>query len=339
MNRNAVIATLVVVFSFGAQSHLWAGASSPPAAPRSTTPAAGKPRNIIWRDPGDVASLNLAWAEGGPEAAPKPPFVFLKEDKGGTNPKIEVRDANRVVWGVKWGEEVNSEVFASRLVWAVGYFVEPSYFVPSGRILHATTLSRANKYVNSDGSFSEARFEKKDKRIVKMSNEGSWSYEANPFAGTKELNGLKVMIMLLSNWDSKDVKQAGKGSNTKIFIVKTPGGTEHHYVVSDWGGTLGKWGNFFRRGKWDCEGYRSQNDDLVKGTNGTMVEWGYSGQHTSAIRDNIPIAHVRWLLGYLGKVSDSQLSDALQSSGATAGEQSCFLSAVRMRISALQALR
>src|SRR5262245_31599854 len=67
-------------------------------------------RNVIWRDPGDVRRLNLAWAEGGAAAAPKPPFTFVSEDKGGSNPKIEVRDSRGVVWGVKWGSEVNSEV-------------------------------------------------------------------------------------------------------------------------------------------------------------------------------------------------------------------------------------
>ncbi|HEU4391561.1 MAG TPA: hypothetical protein VFV34_27470 [Blastocatellia bacterium] len=89
-----------------------------------------------------------------------------------------------------------------------GYSVEPSYFVTSGTILDAASPGRAKKFINSDGSFADARFEKKDKSVVKMSHEGSWSYEANPFAGTKELNGLKVMIMTLSNRDSGDALQS-----------------------------------------------------------------------------------------------------------------------------------
>ena len=44
------------------------------------------------------------------ERRPRPnqQFTFVGEDTGGTNPKIEVKDAHGVVWGVKSGEEVSS---------------------------------------------------------------------------------------------------------------------------------------------------------------------------------------------------------------------------------------
>jgi hypothetical protein len=294
-------------------------------------------RSVIWRDPGDVTRIKLAFSDGGVALAPKPPFTFVSEDSGGTNPKIEVRDANGAIWGVKWGEEVKSETFAARIVWAVGYFVEPNYFIARGKIVGVKGLDRAKKYVEPDGSFVDARFEKKLKNITKLSDEQSWAYDSNPFVGTRELNGLKIMVMLVSNWDSKDRHQASKSSNTKIFVVPTRAATEHRYVVSDWGGTMGKWGNYFRRGKWDCDGYSSQSDDFVKGVKNGMLEFGYSGQHTGAIRDDIPVAHARWLLGYLGKLSDAQIRAALQASGATPDEVNCFSRAVRARISHLQA--
>jgi hypothetical protein len=296
-------------------------------------------RNVIWRDPGDVRRLDLALGPGGRAGAPAPPFNFVGESDSGTNPKIEVRDARGVIWGVKWGEEVNSEVFATRLVWAVGYYVEPSYFIRSGKILGVKKLDRAKKYVGSDGSFNDARFEKKEQGIQVLGDKDSWRYARNPFVGTKELNGLKIMIMLVSNWDSKDQEQAGKGSNTKILIVPTRAATEHRYVVSDWGGSMGKWGGVFKREKWDCDGYQGQSDDFVKGVKNGEVQWGYSGQHTSDIKDGIPVAHVQWLMGYLGKLTSSQIRAALRASGASPSEEVCFERAVRMRISALWNLR
>jgi hypothetical protein len=102
---------------------------------------------------------------------------------------------------------------------------------------------------------------------------------------------------------------------------------------------MGKWGNFFKRGKWDCDGYMEQSDDLVKGVKRGEVEWGYSGQHTDAIRKNIPVEHVRWLLSYLGRISDSQIRAALRASGASPSEESCFARALRIRISELQRLQ
>ena len=328
MNRKTAIVALVFTLAF---------VGSWPAVV-TAWPSLQRQRNLIWHDPGNVQRLDLAGGESGKAGAPKPPFTFLEEDKSGTNPKIEVRDARGVVWGVKWGEEVHAEVFASRLVWAVGYYVEPNYFVRNGKILGVAGLDRAKKYVGSDGTFQDARFEKRDKSITKLSDEQSWRYDENPFLGTKELNGLKIMVMLVSNWDSKDQHQAGKGSNTKIFVVRTRAVTEHRYVVSDWGGTMGKWGGVLKRGKWDCEGYLDQSDDFVKGLKNGEVEWGYSGQHTDSIKDGIPVAHVRWLLGYLGKLTDMQLRAALQASGATASDETCFARAVRMRISRLQSM-
>ncbi len=307
------------------------------AAPAMAWPQ--RDRSLVWAPPGRVDRLDLAGGPGGAAGAPKAPFTFVEEDTGGTNPKIKVRDARGVEWGVKWGEEVNSEVFASRLAWAVGYFVEPSYYVAKGTVNGVTGLDRAKKYVGPDGSFFAARFERKDKGVTKLGDEQSWRWDQNPFVGSKELNGLKVMMMLVSNWDSKDQRDADRGSNTKLFVVNTRSGTETRYVVSDWGGTMGKWGGIFRRAKWDCDGYAGQSDDFVKGVKNGVVEFGYAGQHTETIKDGIPLAHVQWLLTYLGRLSDAQIRAALRASGASPGDEECFTRAVRSRISRLQALR
>ena len=71
-------------------------------------------------------------------------------------------DANKRVWSVKWGEETKPEVFATRLVWALGYYVEPSYFVKSGQIDSVGALKRAGQLIDKDGNFQGARFELRD---------------------------------------------------------------------------------------------------------------------------------------------------------------------------------
>jgi hypothetical protein len=92
----------------------------------------GKP--ILWHDPGAVESLDFVGGVGGRAAAPKPPFTFIEENLSGSNPKIRVSDATGMEWNVKFGTEVNAETFATRMAWATGYFVEPDYFVASGRV-------------------------------------------------------------------------------------------------------------------------------------------------------------------------------------------------------------
>ncbi len=297
--------------------------------------APGKP--VIWQSPGDVEKLDLVGGSTGRAKAPKPPFTFVEESMSGTNPKVRVTDANGVRWTAKFGAEVNSETFATRLVWAVGYFVEPAYFVPSGKIENLGELTRAKKFVKADGSFTDARFEmQKDKDVKKLEEEESWNWTQNPFNGSKELNGLKVMLMLTSNWDNKDVRDVKRGSNTAIFRTPLKTGVEDRYLVTDWGGSMGKWGGVLSREKWDCKGFSGQNKDFVKGVKGDLVQFGYSGQHTDSFKNDIRISDVRWLLQYLGRVTDDQIRAGLQSSGATSDEAACFTAALRDRINQLK---
>lgn len=292
---------------------------------------------VIWKDPGAVESKDFVSGRGGRENAPKPPFTFVEEDLGGSNPKIKITDANGAKWGVKWGSEVNSEVFATRVAWAVGYFVEPTYFVSSGKIVGVDrgSLTRAKRFIKDDGSFTDARFEMKFDTLAKLNDEDGWGWNSSPFTNTPELNGLKVVLMLLSNWDNKDVRDISRGSNTAIFVMPgSDGKNEAHYIFTDWGGSMGKWGGVFGREKWDAKGFSKQTSSFYKGG-----EFGYSGQHTSDFKNNIPAAHVAWIAKYLSRITDHQLRDGLQAAGATPDEVSTFTSAIRDRINQLQSAR
>jgi hypothetical protein len=99
------------------------------AASGRSAPAADRGTPILWQMPADIESRDLYHGPGGPDGVPKAPFVFLKEDLAGTNPKFDVRDANGVKWKVKLGIEARPEVAAARLLWAVGYFTQENYFV------------------------------------------------------------------------------------------------------------------------------------------------------------------------------------------------------------------
>ena len=37
---------------------------------------------------------------------------------------------------------------------------------------------------------------------------GTWKWKDNPFTGTREFNGLRVMMALINNWDLKDVNNS-----------------------------------------------------------------------------------------------------------------------------------
>ncbi|HSE43444.1 MAG TPA: hypothetical protein VLH08_21975 [Acidobacteriota bacterium] len=294
-------------------------------------------REVIWRDPGDVSSLNFSDGPGGTDGSPQPPFRFLKEHGTGSNPSVSVQDAKGRNWRIKWGDEVRSESFATRFAWAVGYFVETAYFVPEGHIEGAANLQRNSQVIDEHQRFRDARFELDEQGIVKRFDEHSWAWNENPFTGTRELNGLKVLVMLLSNWDNKDVRDVARGSNTAIFYYKLPEGMiEARYLIHDWGASMGKWGDIVQREKWDSQGFSNESPNFVKGVVNGIVQWGYTGQRTEDATQNISVHDIAWLYQYLGKITDQQIEVGLRASGATEDEISNFVPALRMRIDQLR---
>src|SRR5215213_5586530 len=153
---------------------------------------------VIWRDPGEVAVRDLRYGPGSPELAPVAPFTFVKEDKSGESPKFEVKDARGVEWRVKLGPEAKSETVSTRLVWAVGYFAEEAYYFPEARIEGMKRLSRGREYVSGDGVIRGARFEPRRKEVERGPE---WGWMENSFEGRRELSGLKVLMILLNNFD------------------------------------------------------------------------------------------------------------------------------------------
>ena len=290
---------------------------------------------ILWRNPGRVESLDLANGVGGAARAPRPPFHFLEEDLSGSNPKIKLRDARGAQWSVKWGEEAKPEVFASRLAWACGYVAQPEYFVRDGKMIGMKRLKRPADLVQPDGTFQDARFQLRAKS-PKFLKKDNWSWSYNPFVGTKELNGLKVLMMLTSNWDNKDARDIDRDSNLGIFEERRGGRPVFLYFVADWGASMGKWGHVYNRNKWDCKGYTEQTRGFVKGVKNGIVEWGYVGQRTEDAAKDIRVADVAWLMRYLGRLTDAQIKSGLRASGANAEETACFTSAVRTRIEELR---
>jgi hypothetical protein len=293
-------------------------------------------RNVIWNNPGTVETLDFVGGPGGREMTPAPPFVFNEEEHGGTSAKLLVTDANKRQWSVKFGPETKAEVFASRMLWAAGYPVEINYYVGSGGIDSVGALGRAEPFIDrSNGNrFTNARFELRDPKLYPV---GKWNMLENPFKGTHELNGLKIMMMLVSNWDVKDARSSS-GPNASIMDHKLEDGSrENLYLIDDWGASMGKWGDFFTREKWDHKGYAKQTSDFVDGVdrNG-FVGFGFQGKRTTTLTHGVTIADVKWLMQYLGRITDQQIADGLRAAGASPEETDSFAKSVRSRIEQLR---
>lgn len=287
-------------------------------------------RAVLWMDPTDIESRDLFNGLGGADGAPDAngKFTFEARSKGGTSEKIIVVDDKGRKWTVKFGPEARPETSATRLLWAAGYHVDQDYFV-----------KRA--HIEGRGGFDiwDVRFERRDDGYK---DDGPWSWESNPFTGTRELQGLKVMMALLNNWDLKDV-------NNKIARPDKKGGGDRDariYYVADLGGTLGKTGSFFRKlpffgsapagSKGDPDGY--YNQPFIDGVNNGQVAFHYEGKNSKAL-EGVTVENARWMGNLLGRLSDKQLSDAFRAGGFSDSEATVYLRAIRDRINQLKNLK
>jgi hypothetical protein len=291
-------------------------------------------RAMIWRHPGSLAAADIEAGPCGPRGAPVPGFHFIEEHDTGSQPTVSVRDAAGHEWRVKWGPEVHTEVFGTRLAWALGFFAEQSYFVPAGQITGVHDLRRAKACIDENGAFTDARFELNERGVEKHFDAHGWAWDDNPFAGTRELNGLKILMMLMSNWDNKDVRDVARGSNTAIFEYPIDAHTlEARYLIIDWGAALGAWGsNILQRGRWDPDAFTAQNEQFIVGVEDGRVQWGYQGQRTPDLVTDISIDDVRWFDTIARSLSDDHLRAALRASGANPTEVERFTTALRGRL-------
>jgi len=293
---------------------------------------------ILWQDPGPVA----AWDFGGTVSAgvpsPQPPYTFLQEDLSGTQPKIFVRDRAGITWNVKFGSEAKVESFCWRVVRACGYFAEANFLVPEGELRGLQPLQRGGPWVSADGHFTNGRFQYRDPKL-KFLSDRNWRWDGSPFEGTRELSGLKILVMLFSNWDNKDARVGGAGSgpNTAVFQE----GGRYIYAFTDWGSGMGRWGGARATDQmnWRCSDFARQSAGFVHGIVHGHVQFGFQGDIHEGFDDNIPPEHVAWFMLYLGRISNAQLRAGLKASGATEAEATCFTQALRSRIEQLRRVR
>jgi len=294
---------------------------------------------VLWRIPENIGSRDVFYGPGGKSRQPRGPFVFVEEDKGGSSPKFDIRDANGVIWRVKLGDEARPETAATRLIWAVGYFADESYLIQKLAVRGLKPLSRGEAFVSPGGIVQTARLERKDPGQKKI---GSWKWKKNPFVGTKEFDGLRVLMALINNWDLKS-------TNNAIYDVDG----EQRYVVADLGGTFGRTGSSFTRSKGEIDHFTQGK--FIKRVSGkgvdfhlasrpfflTAVYWPYyqGRAEMEDVAEDIPLPHVEWIQFYLNQLSRQQLESIFRAAGYSAEERSAFVAAIQRRIGEMRTIR
>lgn len=333
--NSCVLVVLVLTFAAPVLPEKRAGINE-----RLTEESAGIPIRSLWRHPPAISSQNLFYGAGGATKRPGKTFRFVKEDTSGSNPKFVIEDEKGVRWKVKLGAEAQPEIAASRIVWAVGYHTDIEYLVPVLRVAGLPgRLSRGAELVRSDGSVSNARLEREQegKKI------GVWHWREAPFRGTREFDGLRVLMALIDNWDLKD-------ENNSVYEHKGA----RIYEVSDLGASFGATGVLVNknRAKGNVDSFE-RSKFLTKVTGQTVsfatpsvpsvpylfTVWDYNQRvRLRWIGRDIRRPHARWMGTLLNQLSSRQIKDAFRGAGYSEPEIDGFTSVLLERIRTLNKL-
>ena len=267
---------------------------------------------VLWREPTDIETRNLLLGAGGEAMKPDiSRLTFVEDRKGGYSKKYLVRDAKGNEWVAKLGKESQPDTAANRLLWALGYETEIAYLAPKATI-------------EGKGEFENVRLEARPANVKRA---GNWMWENNPFKDTPEFRGLKILMVMISNWDMKD-------DNNEILAIRgdTTGEGELRYIISDLGGTFGKTGGFLSRSRNKPSDF--VKTDFIKKVNGEVIDFNYGGKNQKLF-ENITVADARWLSNLLKRLSDDQIKDAFRAANYSAEEVDMLAGALKERINAL----
>ncbi|HYN06021.1 MAG TPA: hypothetical protein VES67_01400 [Vicinamibacterales bacterium] len=249
----------------------------------------------LWSEP--EPGRDLFYGVGGKRLAPDPERKYTVIDiKGaGFSEGYTLQDNDKREWSAKLPPEAHSEVVASRIHWAIGYHQPPMYLLPKWDANTATPKS----------ALLPARFREKNPDLNGLEDQGDWSYYQNPFVGTRQLNGLLVLQVMLGNSDLKD-------ANNALYTLKTPlEGARQWYVARDLGQTFGRSGTL-NAPRNDVQAF--ETSPFIRGLANGKVQFDYKGRHL-ALFENITAADVRWICERLNRLTDRQWQDAFRAAG------------------------
>ena len=271
---------------------------------------------VLWEKV-NISDRNTYWGAGGQAMQPNLTRIkFIKREKGGNNLKYRIEDGSGRVWVAKIADESQPEVVANRLLWAIGYKTEIDYLVPQLAI-------------PSKKTYQNVRLEA---RPANVNRDGRWDWKQNPFIATRQLQGLKIMMALINNWDLKN-------DNTAILEV----GGKRHYVVSDLGSSFGRvspTSTFFltRFGRSVNNPEHYSNATFVKGvTDQGELDLAYNGKQANLMNGLTP-EDARWIAGLLNQLSTKQIREAFRAANYSPAEIAMLSAAVKNRIAELAAV-
>jgi hypothetical protein len=284
------------------------------ASIRSTlaTPPTADQLAELWIAPS--TERDLFWGVGGQRLAPDPNATYKVTEvkRTGFSMGLTVEGPGKRKWSAKMPPEAPTEVVASRLAWGLGYHQPPIYYVGTW---NAEGAPEKNPQL-------PARFRESKPDLYGLDSDDIWSYYKNPFVGTKELNGLLILQVMLGNSDLKDAQNA-------LYTLKQPyEGASRWYVARDLGQSFGRTG-VIDAPRGDIKVF--EETPFIKGMAGQYVRFDYRGRHGRLV-DRMTPADVRWICERLQRLTDRQWQDAFRAGGYAPEIASRFIRRFKQKI-------
>lgn len=273
----------------------------------------------LWVAP--ESERDLFHGVGGSRLAPDPAakYTVIEIKRGGFSRGYTLKGPGDREWSAKFPPEAGTEVIASRIHWGIGYHQPPIYLLSGWNAQKAT----------SPNPQLPARFREKSPDLHGLDAGDSWSYYANPFVGTRQMNGLLVLQAMLGNSDLKDTQ------NVIYKLSKPLEGASRWYVARDLGHTFGRTGVVDApRGDIDV----FEKVPFIRGVEDGKVRFEYRGRHRDLF-ENIRPADVRWICEQLNTLSDRQWQDAFRAGGVEPPLSDRFIRRMKQKIAEGLALR
>jgi hypothetical protein len=287
-----------------------------PAVRPSATPGDASLESL-WTRPADLTDQDLFNGPWGARRAPRPDVVyrFVERKRHGVNPGLTVKSPDGRKWSVKQppvdGQPAEGpvEVVLSRVLSALGYHQPPVYFLPSFKLADDWGV-----HVEPGGRF---RLHEKT-----LKDHGDWSWQQNPFVGTRPYQGLLVILMAFNASDLKN-------SNNTLYEHRVGDAVEPWYVVRDLGTALGDTGRLAPN---RCDPTIFERTNFIRGMRDGFVIFDYRGWHQELVRDRITTEDVTWAADMLSRLTDQQWRDAFHAGGFDVETAGRFIAKLKMNV-------
>ena len=225
-----------------------------------TAPIAGA---SLWQQPTDLPSRDLFHGPWGAENAPAPDatYTFVELKHSGVNPGMTVVDPQGREWSVKQNAARRSR--SGRTGRSRGVAAACLRLATTS---HRRTILPSFWLKDAWGTHAEigGRFRLKTPALKDI---GIWSWQENPFIGTKPYQGLLVLHMMFNSTDLKN-------SNNTLYEHRKGDLVEQWFVSRDIGSALGDTHGFAPR-KGNADAFERQ--PFILGVNNGHVDFAYKG--------------------------------------------------------------